>query len=338
MKLDRLAYEPNPVADFFEQGLTRLGAVCERTWHNRIELLAEGAAARLWSAEGELQAVELRFPEADREGLPDAGSDVFPGCPLTFRLCEMLWRQLAAELKVTAAAGAAEAEKAPAREVAEKTWRQQRPHSSHTSFGPFSRTWHFTLVASQRCEVQAIEQHWFAHRVALAWPAGERDLWMERNLEQLEPVNFQMALPPCWPTTDSPRAGPLIRDRVMEDLAGELAAITARQQHYLERELNRIDDYFAEYLRELQQRARRRTAVGSGARYEERLKAAAEEHERRRDDQVKRHEISIAPHLDALLWIAEPAWSSTVAWREGREEHSRPATYLSRLRQWFLER
>jgi hypothetical protein len=46
---------------------------------------------------------------------------------------------------------------------------------------------------------------------------------------------------------------------------------------------------------------------GRHARFAERLAAAAEEHLRRRNDQIHRHEIFVTPHLDALLWIAEPA-------------------------------
>ena len=71
MKLERLTFQPQGIADFFEQGLTRLGAVCERTWHDRIDVLAEGDAARLWSEGEELRAVELCFPEPDRARLPE---------------------------------------------------------------------------------------------------------------------------------------------------------------------------------------------------------------------------------------------------------------------------
>lgn len=322
------------MADFFEQGLARLGAICERTWHDRLELLAEGAAARLWSAGEELQALELHFPET--AGPLHAAIDIFPGCPLTFRLAEILWQQLPNECKI-AIAGPSEGQHAPAAEVAHKTWHQQHPQKARASFGPFCKTWHFTLVASLRCEVQAIEQHWSAHRIALAWPGGERDAWLEHNLEQIDPLPMPLSgPPPAWPAAAPEVIRPLLEHLLLEDLASELTSITARQQRYLARELTRIDAYFADYARELRQRARRRASTASGPRYEQRLEAAAAEHARRREDQLRRHEITIAPHLDALLWLAEPAWESRLAWRDGRAAQSRTAVYLPRLRRWFL--
>ncbi len=92
MKLDRLAYEPAALADFYEEGFSQLGALCERTWHDRLEVVAEGPAAKLWNPDGALHAIELTFASADAASARDAGREVFPACPLTFRLSEALQR------------------------------------------------------------------------------------------------------------------------------------------------------------------------------------------------------------------------------------------------------
>jgi len=86
MKLNRLAYEPSALVDFYEEGLSALGALCERTWHDRLEIVAEGQAARLWNPEGALHEIELAFASSDAAAARDAAREVFPGCPLTFRL------------------------------------------------------------------------------------------------------------------------------------------------------------------------------------------------------------------------------------------------------------
>src|ERR1017187_9934916 len=90
MKLDRLSYSPGILLDFYEEGLTALGAVCARPWHARLEVLAEGRAARLWDPTGAFHSAELQFVPPDATGARDAAHEVFPGCPLTFGLAETL--------------------------------------------------------------------------------------------------------------------------------------------------------------------------------------------------------------------------------------------------------
>ena len=63
--------------DFFEEGLLSLGAVCERSWHDRLEILAEGDAARLWRKDGELFSGELSFRDA---ASVDTGNPDRPRC------------------------------------------------------------------------------------------------------------------------------------------------------------------------------------------------------------------------------------------------------------------
>src|SRR5689334_20747549 len=90
MKFSKIPPRAEHLIEFFEAGLSSLGAICERTWHDRLEILAEGEAARLWHQayfSGELVFRDGSLPDP---GKPDA--EVFPGCPLTFQLAEALWR------------------------------------------------------------------------------------------------------------------------------------------------------------------------------------------------------------------------------------------------------
>ena len=90
MKLAKEPPYPARLAGFFEQALGELGAVCERPWHDRLDVVAEGEAASLWRDDGQLHAATLHFPEPAEPGARDAATQVFPGCPLTFRLAEAL--------------------------------------------------------------------------------------------------------------------------------------------------------------------------------------------------------------------------------------------------------
>src|SRR5712672_1843659 len=90
MKLERLPHEPAALVDFYQEALENLGALCERTWFDKLQLVAEGPAARLWKTDGSLHEVELHFPSPDAVAPRDAEREAFPGCPLTFHLAESL--------------------------------------------------------------------------------------------------------------------------------------------------------------------------------------------------------------------------------------------------------
>lgn len=90
MKLARLNHDPGELLEFYEAGLSSLGALCERTWHDRLEVVADGRAAELWNPQGLLHEAELRFADADAKAARDAAREVFPGCPLTFKLADAL--------------------------------------------------------------------------------------------------------------------------------------------------------------------------------------------------------------------------------------------------------
>jgi hypothetical protein len=141
--------------------------------------------------------------------------------------------------------------------------------------------------------------------------------------------------PVPWPAVDlSPDwLGPILES----EAASELDQIRARQQNYLQKELDRIESYFSNYERELTQRQQRAQAPASIEKLGQRLAAARAEHERRRQDQIQRHEIQLIPHLDAVLLVAEPAWETTVSDLRERREHEHHGRFVARNRRWFVE-
>lgn len=334
MKLDRLPYEPGALVDFYEEGLAALGALCARTWHDRIEIVAEGAAARLWNDRGALHAVELRFAPAGATGAREAEREVFPGCPLTFRLAEALRpAPLAIERVVLAAAGPDA--RAPEAAVAEKLWRQQFPETTRwRPTAPLVPAHHCSLVALVRSEIQATDQHWSLHRIALSLPGGRIDDGLARELGFAR-VQTAGTASIAWPAPDPVGWGALLAGAMEQELADDLTGVRARQSARLARELNRVNDYFDNYERELAERAQR----GSGAKVKltDRLAVAQAERARHRADQVARHEIAIVPHVDTLLLVAEPAWRATLQVdRAHRPSATLTAHFVPRARRWEL--
>jgi len=333
MKLDRLAYDPGALVNFYEAGLAALGALCERTWHDRLEIVAEGGAAKLWNPEGALHEIELAFAPADATAARDAVREVFPGCPLTFRLAETL-RPSPLPLERVALADELGAH-APDPAVAEKLWRRQFPDTTRWRLqAAFKRDFHFSLVALTRCEIQAIDQHWSLHRVAVSLPGGELDDSLAREFSFAQ-ADAEMAADAAWPAPDPERWQTLLRSALEADLAVELATVRARQENYLRRELDRIEDYFANYEKELSARAVRSASENAKIKTADRLAAAKVEHTRRRADQVARHEIRVHPHLDALLLVAEPAWRGSLKVERSRVGQTVEAFFVPRARRWF---
>jgi hypothetical protein len=333
MNLARFPHDPSALVDFYQEALEHLGAVCERSWFDRLQLVAEGRAARLWNAEGALHDTELHFPAPDTTAPRDADRDVFPGCPLTFRLGETL---LPGDLVLERAVlSAAERNQPPTADVAEKLWRVQWPGDSRWRMeSAFAPAHHCSLLALVRCEIQAIDQHWSLHRLALTLPGGERDESLAAALDFTSLVSEPPATI-AWPPVAPTRLRELLSRALTEELAGELASIRVRQEKYLRREVERIDDYFAGYAQELQQRAARSHSENSKLKITERLAAAQAEHARRRQDQIQRHEIRVLPRFDALLLLAEPAWQAKVTVSHRGEARSQLARFVSRARRWF---
>jgi hypothetical protein len=335
MKLDRTSRNPGELLEFYEEGLTALGALCERTWHDRLEVVAEGRAAALWSPQGALQEVELHFPPADATSARDAAREVFPGCPLTFQLAEALRPMPLAIERFLLADGTGS--RPPDAAVAEKLWRTQFADTARWQLvSPFRADFHFSLIAVVRCEIQAMDQHWSLHRVAIGLPGGEPDEGLARDIafhqETAEP-----GIGIVWPTLDPGRWRELLQRAFESELAAELARVRVRQENSLRRELERVDDYFQNYEHELTARGRRSSNENSRARTADRLAAAKAEHGRRRADQLARHEIRIHPHVDALLLVAEKAWRASLQVGQARQLQAVEALFIPRSRRWVLD-
>ncbi len=334
MKLAKFSHEPGALVDFFHESLESLGALCERTWHDRLQVVAEGSAARLWNADGQLVEKELFFPAPDETAPRQADQEVFPGCPLTFRLVE----SLAADglLLHRAVVSPADKLRAPTPDVAERLWRLQFPATSRwRRESDFAADWHCSLVALVRCEIQAIDQHWSLHRLAISLPDGEPDHDLVQNLNLLV-LTTDGPDRSLWPAPE-PEAWQAHLQRALEqDLEADLAGIRQRQENYLRRELDRVDDYFANYIKELTDQVARSRNVETKTKLADRRRAAHAEHERRRQDQVRRHEIRIIPHVDGLLLLAEPAWNVTLLVAERGEPRRQTALWLPRTRRWLL--
>jgi hypothetical protein len=323
VRIEKIPPTPQVLMEFAAEGLQRLGALCERTWHDRLQVVADGPAAATLGRPGELVETELCFPEGTDL---DPVRDVFPGCPLAFRMAEELWKQMP---RVFRAALPVITGKPPPEDVLYRGWARNSAAGHHPALAqPVKPAWHFTIVALLRCEIQAIDQHWSLHQLALAWPGGESDDGLAREIAFLGDEPLPQGL--SWPAPEPSAIGALIERRLRQHI--DLDPIRKRQERYLGRELARVDAYFLQYRRELEARGVR---GGKQARFAERLAAAEEEHLRRRNDQIHRHEISVTPHLDALLWTAEPAWRTHVRWTEGRETREAPWNYVPRLRRWL---
>jgi len=335
MKFPRLSHDPGMLIEFFEEGLTVLGAVCERSWHDRLDLVAEGRAASLWNTAGDFVEKQLRFVPPDAMGGRDADTEVFPGCPLTFRLAETL---RGGTLQVERAAlQTFDPPRPPSCDAVEKIWHAQFSAGPRWRLdGPFQHTWHFSVLLLARCEIQAIDQQWSLHRLTLSYADGRRDDSLAEKLD-FAAVNPHPDQSLSWPVLELAQWQGRIAAALNADLTNDLAHIRARQASYLRRELDRIDNYFENYERELQQRVARSRSPDTQAKLEQRLAAARLEHERRRSDQVQRHEIRVIPHLDGLLLVAEPAWGAIVSWHEHHQEHRVAAHFLPRARRWFVD-
>jgi hypothetical protein len=335
MKLNRAPHDPGQLMEFYDEGLSALGALCERTWHDRLEVVAEGRAATLWNSPGALHEVELRFTPADTTTARDAACEVFPGCPLTFQLAEALRpTPLALERFVLSEVPAS---RPPDAAVAEKLWRSQFADTSRWQLAaPFEAGVHFSLIAVARCEIQAMDQHWSLHRLALSLPGGESDEALARDIKfHQESAGSTAEI--IWPALDPARWRELLQLALENEVAGEVARVRARQENSLRRELERIDDYFENYQQELTARVKHSSNENAKTKTADRLAAAKAEHGRRRADQLARHEIHVHPHVDALLLVAEKAWCAQLQVKQAHQPQTIDALFVPRSRRWELD-
>ena len=327
MKLERLTPAPRVVADFYDEALTSLGALCERTWHDRLEVVAETRSARLWNDDGALHEVELWFPPAGTPAPREAAREVFPGCPLTFRLAESLRPPLALERVVLPGEAGA---RPPGADVAEKLWRAQFPDTNRWHLPRLRRGNHFSLLALVRCEIQAIDQHWSLRRLAVSLPDGAPDEALARALDLTRRRRRQAR----WPATEPARWREFLRAALEADLAADLAAIRDRQSHIC------VANWIAWTItsstmsrnspparRAPATRARIKTADGSPPPRPTRSSPG-------RSGGAPRNPCPA--HLEALLLIAEPAWRAGLTVVRSHHPHKPlSALFVPRARRWI---
>ena len=190
-------------------------------------------------------------------------------------------------------------------------------------------------MALARCEIQAIDQHWSLHRLALSLSDGWPDHGLAVALDFAPVVSGVHDI--VWPAPDPGRWHELLSAALLQELTDDLGPIRLRQENYLRRELDRIENYFDEYERELAARATRTANESLRMKSTSRLEAAQAERARRRADQVDRHQIHVRPSLDALLLVAEPAWEGKVSFVSGHDNRTRAARFIPRARRWAIE-
>ncbi len=332
MKIDRVGHSPGDLIQFYEEGLTSLGAVCDRTWHDRLEVIAEDRAAMLWNTDGALHEIELQFTPADSTAARDAAREVFPGCPLTFKLSETLRGGLLSLERFVLPDNSPP--RPPDASVAEKNWRAQFTETTRWLIAsPWKPDFHYSLLALTRCEIQAIDQHWSLHRVIISLADGELDDALAQEITFHQTPN-KSETEIIWPQPNPDEWRQLLEKALTQELSEEMTRIRKRQEHSLRRELERIDDYFENYERELTATAQRSANSTAKIKLTDRLAAAKAEHNRRRADQVARHEIRVCPHMDAFVLIAEKAWRVRLQVHQAREAHEMDVLFVPRLRQW----
>jgi hypothetical protein len=330
MKLSRLAYDPAYLLDFYEEILGSYGCLCERTWYDQLFVVPGGPGITFWPAE--ISETNLRFRSTADSAAIDPTRDIVPGSPLTLSICETLLNQPA----VNRAALRTEDRKLPDTDLLERRWSNQFPGSVRMQITtPFVASAHFSLVAALRCEIQAVDQHWSQHRVAINLHDGEPDPQLAEQLVILEPWRDPVSID--WPEfkPDKCRKGLLVA--LEREARPTVKSIKDRQAKYLQRELATVDRYYRDYEENLAGRLNRTRSDAGRSKMRERLEAARKEHQIRRIDQIKRHEIRVNAHVDGLLVVAEPAHRTRVRSFNQRQEHQQNAVWIPRTRCWVVE-
>jgi hypothetical protein len=164
---------------------------------------------------------------------------------------------------------------------------------------PFVASAHFSIVAALRCEIQAVDQHWSQHRLAINLSTGKPDPQLAEQFPILEPWNIPV--PFNWPQFRQDECRKALLAALELEAGATVKSVKDRQSKYLQRELATVDRYYDDYSEALARRLNRTRSDAGRSKMEERLKAAQLEHHIRRIDQIKRHEIRVHAHVDALL-------------------------------------
>ncbi len=334
MKLDRARYDPGELLNFTNKVFPRsarfanaLGTTASKSW-----LKAAPPSSGIRTEPCTKSNCDLRppMPSPRRRG-PRSVSRLSADVPTAEAL-----RDAPLPLERFVLPDAARSSAPPDTAVAEKLWRAQFPDTRRWQLAaPFQPDFHFSLVAPVRCEIQAIDQHWSLHRVAVSLPGGELDDNLAREIS-FQQAGSQAVAEIAWLAPEPAAWSGLLQRALERELAEELARVRARQEGSLRRELERIDDYFENYEHELSARAGRSSSENSKLKAADRLAAAKGEHTRRRADQLARHEIRVHLHVDALLLVAEGAWRAQLHMESAQRAQTIEARFVPRSRRWIF--
>ena len=219
----------------------------------------------------------------------------------------------------------------------EKLWRAQFPDTRRWQLAaPFEPDFHFTLLALARCEIQAIDQHWSLHRMAVSLPDGELDDHFAREIG-FQPAGSPATAEIAWPSPDPASWGRLLLRALEHELADELAQIRARQDNSLRRELERIDGYFENYERELNSRAKRSANEKSKFKTADRLAAAKTEHARRRPTNWRDTKSACIRIWLRCCWWPKLPGARECMWNPRATAQTVSARFVPRSRRWIIE-
>lgn len=217
----------------------------------------------------------------------------------------------------------------------ERRWSHQYPAKERLQITtPFVAAVHFSVIAVLRCEIQAVDQHWTQYRLAINLQNGDPDSQLAEQVAVLEP--WSDPTPIDWPEFSPEPCRKVLLTALEREAWPAVKAIKVRQSKYLQRELDTVDRYYSDYEASLTDRMNRTRNDDGRAKMRARLEAARQEHQIRRIDQIKRHEIHVFAHVDALLMVAEPAHRTQVRYVSQRQAQQQDALWIPRTRSWVV--
>lgn len=112
----------------------------------------------------------------------------------------------------------------PSADILLRGWTRNTSTTRPSLAQPVKPAWHFSIVALVRSEIQAIDQHWSLHQLALAWPGGESDDALASEIAFLGDEAPPQGI--FWPTPEPSALGALIERHLRQHIACPLCRAT----------------------------------------------------------------------------------------------------------------
>ena len=127
-------------------------------------------------------------------------------------------------------------QKPPDLGLVERRWNNQFPNRVKMRMTTrFVASAHFSIVAALRYEIQAVDQHWSQHRLAINLSTGEPDPQLAEQLPILEPWNNPV--PFNWPQFRQDECRKALLAALEQEAGATVKSVKDRQSKYLQREL-----------------------------------------------------------------------------------------------------